>query len=90
MKKITCRVCNRVCDIMNKDSEDFVCSVCCDLNITDKNELQDFLEEQKDFIKVPIYWAEIDGEKVIDEEGMTEEFRNQLNQLIEDEGGERI
>jgi len=45
MEKIYCRVCDRIEYIMEKDSEDFVCSICCGLGITDKDELQDFLTE---------------------------------------------
>ena len=38
-----CRVCGKVEYVAKTDDDDFVCSVCCDLNITDKEELQDAL-----------------------------------------------
>ena len=43
---LTCRVCGREELVMESDSKDYVCSVCCDLQITDKDDLQKFLEKK--------------------------------------------
>ena len=43
---VICRVCGREEEIMKKDSEDFVCRVCCDLFIANKEELQKFLAKK--------------------------------------------
>lgn len=44
MEEITCRVCGRVEEIVEKDDDDYVCSVCCKLSITDRKELQNYLK----------------------------------------------
>jgi len=49
--EIVCRVCDRIEDIIIKEDEDYVCSICCKLQITDKDDLQKFLERQNEFFE---------------------------------------
>lgn len=34
-------------------------------------------------IEIPVYWSEIKGKKVIDEESMQEEFEEKLSEVLD-------